>query len=447
MVTKVDEEKQKRHEILVRQREMINRAKKENRELNPKEELEYRELELQLMEAEERVGKAVYEFNKELAEAENPTKNYIRFHPDGSREYVKVNGGGSSKSTGQEWRDVRTGELLHVLTPQEKMSDFVSQPFSDGIQARDLDFGRWVRGVVTGNWKGAEAEARAMNSANGVSGGYLVPTALSTQIIDLARAGSAAVTLGAGTLPMDTQTLSIARAAGDPTPVWHAESSNITPSDPTFEQVTLTARTLAVLTWASIELIEDSPNAGEVISNAIAKSIAGEMDRVALYGNGTGQEPCGIINNNLTQTYSMGANGATMANFDPISESMVKILNYNGNATGALFSPRTWKTIDQLKENSTNAPLQPPPSFQGLQKLVSSRVSIARTQGSNSTCSDIFVADWSQLLFGIRTQLNLEVSREAGNAFSQLTVGFRGYARLDLLLRLPKHFCTVVGVY
>ena len=250
--------------------------------------------------------------------------------------------------------------------------------------------------------------------------------------------------MGAGTIPLETSTTTFARQDADATAEWHAESGNITPSDLTIGAIVLTARTLAVLSYASVELIEDAVNAGQIIQNSIASAISAEMDRCSLYGNGTGVEPGGIIASNQTQTYAMGDNGASVTSWDPFSEAMVKIQNYNGNATGALYAPRTWKILTQLKQGGTNATLEPPAPVAALQRSVSSRVSIARTRGNNSTTSDIFVADWSQLIFGIRTQLNLEVSRLAGNSFSQMNVGFRGYCRMDVLIKQrPKHLSLI----
>ncbi len=429
--------KQRRNSLVEKQRAIIERSHSEGRNgnLNSSEEADYQRIESQLKECEANLKRELEIFNRELS-----LQNRV------PADSISLYGGSASNSTSQSgWADVRTGERIHLLRPEQRMSDYVDSRLPAGMKSTDLDFGRFVRAVVSGNWRGAEAEARAMNEAIPAAGAVLVPTALSTQIIDLARAGSAAVQLGAGTIPLTTSQTTFAKVEADPTPVWHAESANITPSDPTFGAFVLTAKTLAVLTSASVELVEDAPNAGETIQNTLAAAISGEMDRCAMYGNGVG-EPQGILSNNQTQTYSMGANGANLTSYAPFGQSVKKILDYNGRPNGCILSPRTWLAIDTLTDNDAN-PLRPSQSYTDLQKVVSSRVSIARTQGNNNTCSDIFVGDFSQMIFGIRTQLNLEVSRVAGNSFSQLTVAFRGYARLDLLLRQPKHFCTVLGIY
>jgi hypothetical protein len=49
-----------------------------------------------------------------------------------------------------------------------------------------LSFDRYLRGLATGNWDGAEHE-RALSEGTLTAGGHLVPTPLSARVIDLAR--------------------------------------------------------------------------------------------------------------------------------------------------------------------------------------------------------------------------------------------------------------------
>lgn len=114
------------------------------------------------------------------------------------------------------------------------------------------------------------------------------------------------------------------------------------------------------------------------------------------------------------------------------------------------MAPRTWGVLDRLKEATTNAPLGAPASFESLQKLVTNQVSITRTQGSASNATDIFLGLFPQLLIGMRTQLVLEVSRQAGDssasAFRDLQIWLRAYLRADVGVALPGYFTKIIGI-
>jgi len=130
-----------------------------------------------------------------------------------------------------------------------------TQTFTGAVRAaglvRDgeeqLSLGRYLRGVVVGDWRGADPERRAMSEGVLASGGYLVPTILSAEIIDRARNQTRVLQAGARLIPMPNRTLDVAKWVTDPTPAWHSENAAITPSDGTIGKVTLTAQALAGL--------------------------------------------------------------------------------------------------------------------------------------------------------------------------------------------------------
>ena len=159
-----------------------------------------------------------------------------------------------------------------------------------------LSFDRYLRGLATGNWDGAEHE-RALSEGTATAGGHLVPTPLSARVIDLARNRTGVFQAGAITVPMTAQTLKLARLTSEGTPAWKTENAAITDADMTFDSVTFTARTLVRLVNLSVELFEDAdPSSEEVIARAFAAQLALELDRVALRGTGTAPEPRGVLN-------------------------------------------------------------------------------------------------------------------------------------------------------
>ncbi|MCH8082833.1 MAG: phage major capsid protein [Myxococcales bacterium] len=352
-------------------------------------------------------------------------------------------------------RELREGEV-RVLAPDQRLSDCPeireAMRLPDGIQPGEISFGRFLRGAVTGNWKGAEAEQRAMSVAEDIVGGFTLTDQMAVSIIDLARARSRVIQAGARTLPMQTSQLKIAIQESDPTGVWRAENTAITSSDINFGQFLLSAKTLAALVPVSIELMEDAQNTDRVVSNAITEALGLALDLAALLGEGSAIKPTGIRNTTGIQTIDQGTNGSAITDYTEMSQAWEKIVTKNGPETGlaAIYSPREAGTMDRFVDGQ-GQPQTPPLSVQGMKRLPINQVPINLTKGSSSNASDIYVGNFREMLIGMRTQLVIEASRQAtdtvtGLGFASMTVWVRAYLRADVALIRPNQFCVIDGV-
>jgi HK97 family phage major capsid protein len=275
------------------------------------------------------------------------------------------------------------------------------------------------------------------------AGGFAVPEALSSRIIDRARNQARVLQAGALTVPMETNTLAMARVAGDPTAAWKVENAQASASDMTLEAVTFTARTLISIVKASVELMEDADQIDDTIEAGLASALALELDRAALRGTGTAPEPRGIRNQTgVTVTGSIGA-----PNYGDISTAVQTIRVANGEPNAYILSARDAGTLDRLAD-TTGQPLQPPPSVAELRQLVTNQIPTNLGAGTNE--SEIYVGDFSSLLIGVRRSITIEVSRQAttgtDSAFDRLQVHIRAYLRADVQLAVPAHFNVLTGV-
>jgi HK97 family phage major capsid protein len=345
---------------------------------------------------------------------------------------------------------------IEVIKSGQKLSDHVSHDLPDGIKASDLNFGRTLKGMVTGSWDGAEAErmcvSKTMAGGSDSAGGYLLPSPLSTMLIDLARNQSVCFRAGAITIPMDSATLDIARLTSDPVGYWKPENSAGTATDIGTGRFTLRSKTLMAYVKSSVELIEDAPNAGAVIQNAISSALALELDRAGLRGNGAGSEPLGIRGwSSLGSSFGAQHTGSIGSpTYDDFSAAAEDILSANGpdaSALSVIYSPRTWGTIDRIKDGEAKT-LIPPPSFSAMKRFVTNQ--IPENLGGGTNESEAYVGDFSQLAIGMRTRLILEVSRHAADstnsAFKNLQVWIRGYLRADVVLLQPTFFVVLDGI-
>lgn len=332
-----------------------------------------------------------------------------------------------------------SGKRIQVLSK----NDLYADTLPSGDFAPEFGFGEYVAAMVRGTDR---VDVRnALSEGTDSAGGYTVPQYLMAQLIDRMRAKSVAIRAGALFVPLDTQQTTIARLVSDPAAGWRAENAAIAESDPTFDAVTFTARSLAVLVKISRELLDDSANIEQALMAAFAGSLAGELDRVSHFGSGTPPEPRGIFNTTNVNSVSMGTNGAQIANFSKLLDCLYENELDNAEpATAMVMHPRSWRTIQGLTD-TTNQPLQPPKALADLPQLVTTSVPITQTQGSSgAVCSTIIVGDYTQLLIGMRQDLRIEVLRERYAENHQYA--FVAHLRADIALAHPESFCKLIGV-
>jgi len=332
------------------------------------------------------------------------------------------------------------GSRAPLLAPEQRMRDYSAARGNGG--GDPLNLGRALRGVIMGDWNGADAERRAMAEGAGAGGGFLVPTILSSEIIDLARNAGRVFQAGARTVPMESQTEVVPRQITDPAASWRLENTPINNNAPTFDLVTFTARSLACITTISRELIEDSKlDVHDLVVNAISKSIALEVDRVALRGSGTAPEPLGLRGATGVPVTSLAANGATPT-WDALSLAVQQVRSANFEPTAAIFNPRTGGELARSKDTQGRY-LAPPVDLTDLAMLGTSQVQTTLTQGTAATASDLFVGDWSNLWVGVRTQLVLTVLQERYADLGQ--VGIVAWWRGDVQVAHPLAFNVITG--
>ncbi|MGQ0482901.1 MAG: phage major capsid protein [Pseudonocardia sp.] len=355
-----------------------------------------------------------------------------------------------------------TREAGRVLGPDQRIADWSAQrsgqrlasghvwagsdPLPGHTDQSDLSLGMFLRGWVTTRWDGAEREHRALNEGTSAGGGVTVPEPLATEIIDRARNFSRVIQAGARTIPMTSQTLRVPRIAGSPNPAWRAENAAIAESDLTFDSVTFTARSMALLVRCSRELLEDGQDIDGIVRDDLAQQVALEIDRIMLRGTGAAPEPRGVRNTSgVTITQFGGANGAIPASYDHLLDGVQAVRAGNFAPTAVIENPRTATTMSKLREDgATGAYLAPPVALAGMPILTTNQVPANLTVGTSTDCSEIYIGDWSKCWLGIRTELQLTTLVERYADLGQ--VAFLCWYRADVQLSQPGAFHVHTGI-
>jgi HK97 family phage major capsid protein len=418
-----------------RMKVILTAAEADGRELTSDEGREFDRLDNEL--------RAITKLNKNTAGLPNKSEAHDRLTnlEEGLSAIIinphHVRNFGQSEELGEVWHD-RDGNRIRVYNSTESIRAASYSPEYDG-----LTFGGFLRAAVLGPRN--DVERRALAEGTDSAGGFTVAPALLPDFIDKLRAKSTVMRAGARTVVLDTgKTTTIARLASDVSASWRNENAVITPADVSMEGVTFVPRSLAGATLVSRELLDDSANVQQMLENSFAQAFAGEIDRVALLGTGTAPEPRGLKNIINVQTYSMGTNGAQLTDYAPFIEGIALLDTVNApEPSAAIMSARTMKTISLLKD-TTNQPLMRPVRIANLPFLQTSKVPITETQGSASTCSSIYVGDFSQLMIAFRSELRVEILKERYAEYLQY--GFLGYLRADINVTHPEAFVRVLGI-
>lgn len=311
----------------------------------------------------------------------------------------------------------------------------------------DFSVGKIIRARILGDLKGLnDYETKQASEGIGAAGGWLISEAVSARIIQKARNQMCVQRAGAITIPMETAELRLVRIVTDPTSAFYGENETISESDWSLAPINLKAQTLGCLVRSSIALLEDAKNAGSQLEEAMAASIALEMDRVSILGDGV-NEPRGILNCDDVHVISMGTNGAALTSYDEFSNSVEDIAESNGIPNAVIMAPRTAGAIDRLKEGTTNAPLPGPESYKNLTKYVTNQIPITDTKGTSSAASRAYIGDFKNVVFGVRKALEVIITREGGtDVFSKVQALIRCRVRMDIGILRENHFCIVEGI-
>ncbi len=153
--------------------------------------------------------------------------------------------------------------------------------------------GQWYRASILGNYSAQKwcnengIDYRAQSIGTNTAGGALVPEVLSQAIIDL-RETYGVFRRECDVMPMGSDTMLMARRTGGLTASFVSENTAIGTSDLAWNNITLSAKKLGVVTLMSTELAEDAIiNVADTIASEIAYAFALKEDQCGFLGDGT----------------------------------------------------------------------------------------------------------------------------------------------------------------
>lgn len=348
----------------------------------------------------------------------------------------------ASTTTAGGWKN-ESGEDLKVL----RNSADIRAHFSGKGASRpenEIRLDDFVRGVA--GMRSTTAVQNALSSGTDTAGGHLLPSTVMSGILEALVPASSLLSAGAGILPLELGAKSFTTVAIDtiPNAAWRNESGAVVMSDPAFRAVVAAPKSLAFYFKVSRELLADAQNVTQALTIAIAQSFARELDRAGLLGSGAAPEPRGLLNTVGVSAVTNGVNGASLTNYSNLFSGMTNILSLNApTPTAAIMSPRSLVKLGALLD-TTGQPVTVPQMLQPLKMISTTAISNALTVGTSTDCSQIFLGDFTKMLFAMREQMSIQLLDQSFATTGE--IGFMCHSRADVLVQYPAAFAVVTGV-
>ena len=355
--------------------------------------------------------------------------------------------------------DVRMAELEKVSKPRKVELAGLED------EKQSFSFLRAINAIRSGNWGGAGFEKeifdntrmRAMSAGTDSAGGYIVPTVFVNELIEMLRAESVVNALGATVLSgLTGSPVEIPKQTGGATAYWVAENADITASDLTLGQVSLTPKAVAAIVKLSNRLLNlSNPSAEAMVRRDVAQSLALAIDLAALRGTGSGSQPTGIANTSGINTVAIGTNGGNFT-FDYAADMVDELAKDNaakgklGFAMHPTIAKKLKKTrIPQYSGDTGGEWIMLPMSDSNLADALgygfklTTQIPVNLTKGSSSDCSEVYFGNWQELLIGEWGGLEIMASNETSDAFQKNQTWVRVIQEVDIAVRHAESFCLL----
>lgn len=364
--------------------------------------------------------------------------------------------------------DTIADDLVSILEERGKQSDTPAHLGLSKKETRQYSILKGIRAAMSGDWSkaGLELEAhksmmardnlqpradksffvpmdvqartptyntRAKRDLNVAGAGGLVGTDhLGGSFIDLLRNTSVVMRMGATRLTGLRGNVAIPRMTAGTTAYWLAdETTAITESQPTINQLTLSPHNVAALTEVSHQLMQQSdPSAEQMVLADLAQTVALAADVGALRGDATGGQPQGIVG-----TVGLGAFTGTALDYAAVLEAQTDVAaaNVDVNSCAYVTAPAVAALLMQrVKFTGTASPI-----WDG--NVMAGDCAGLPGMSSNQMAAATMLFGWWQSLVLAEWGV-LELAVNPTQDFTRGLTGLRAWYTMDVGLRYPAAF-------
>lgn len=339
------------------------------------------------------------------------------------------------------------GKITEMIKAVIK-KDAITLGLGDNDKAK-FSWGKMIKSMVQKNWNNAGLEkeiidatiAKSANASSLVAGAVLVPTDLSSDIIDLAMPNIAMMDMGVTKYLDLTGELLIPKLTGRPSIYWVDEMEAPTESNVTFGEVKLVPKTAAAFTVISQRLLMQSDGVIEgIVRRELANAFGIGLDAAMITGTGSDKSLLGAMNlpgMTSSANIAMGTNGKRFTVYEAALMAKeidtANLLRGPAGNFGYLMNPSVkWgMKLEKFPQTTTQDtagggagewafnPLISDAALEamlGFKLRTTTAVPATTTLGSSTTTSSVLFGDFSQIAVGMWGTMEIRASDVAGNA-------------------------------
>lgn len=305
---------------------------------------------------------------------------------------------------------------------------------------------------------------KAMTAGDPETGGVLIPQVVSSEIIDILRASVVVRRMGPMSVQMPSGNLRLPKVTQGTSAYYVGESTAATPSQMKVGSVNLSFKKLVTITPMSNDLLRySSPGADQLVRNDITRNMSVRENQAFLRDTGTDATPKGLLQwalDNPTQILNAAATVSLANTTTDLGKIILKLLEADVPMTkpGWIMAPRTWNYLSLVR--TTNGP------FAFRDELLTGRLlgfpfaftthipTTLSVVGSGADESDLYLADFDDIVIGDAENLIIDASGEAAyeesgtvkSAFHRDETVIRAIAEHDLAVRRYQSLAVLRGV-
>lgn len=300
----------------------------------------------------------------------------------------------------------------------------------------------------------SDAERRNLDSTTGAGS---VPTILDKDWIELLRNAMKVKQAGAREF-MDLQgKFAIPRQNAAGTAYWVAESTAVTGSNQTLDQVLFTPKTVGAYTDISRRFFELTmlDSGEEFVKEDLTAILARAIDLAALNGSGTSAQPLGILQNTgitSTRTVSNGTNGGAPT-WAPLVEMYTIVKRGNAADLGEfsyISNADVEGTLATTAKIGSTFPVylldvdRDPPLLYNKKFYSTQQMPSNLTKGSGTSLSAMVAGIWNQLILAYWSGIDMLVDPYTGS--SSGTIRIVALQDMDIQVRHNEAFSVMVDI-
>lgn len=248
--------------------------------------------------------------------------------------------------------------------------------------------------------------------------------------------------LGATVLDNLQGTIDIPRQTGSSQAQWVDEEGSLTETDGSFDDVTLSPKTVGAMTsYSRRTLLNASPAIEQIVRNDLASIVANAIDLKAMTGDGSSNTPTGITNSGVSEISMSSPTWAKILEFIATIEHADVTGGYGWamNAHGVKKFRGTLKVSDDAGAGFL---MDNPGSLGGYSVATTSALPGAPSDGSPLVAhpATVLFGNWNDLLIGYWSGLDLLVNPYESTAYAKGRVLLRAMRDVDVKVRRTESF-------